>query len=151
MISSRRSLRSRPSFRRPRARRPHRSIPWRSRKPTPEPTLLAPPLANGLPGTACFVWLTAMIASPGETPAAPPLPVEEGEEPPEPEKPLSVLTLNGFSFGHPGIAELISRLATVPELTQVTLVESIAVDIEEENVLQFTVVARVKAPGGSTT
>lgn len=99
------------------------------------------------------VWLTGMIGAPGEEPVAPPAPpTEEGEEPPpEPAKPLSSLTLNGFSFGHDGIAELISRLSTIPELTQVTLVSSIAVDIEEEDVLQFNVVARIKAPGGSTT
>ncbi len=99
------------------------------------------------------VWLTGMIGAPGEEPVAPPAPpTEEGEEPPpEPARPLSSLTLNGFSFGHAGIAELISRLSTIPELTQVTLVSSVAVDIEEEDVLQFSVVARVKAPGGSTT
>jgi Tfp pilus assembly protein PilN len=57
----------------------------------------------------------------------------------------------GYSYDQEGVAELLSRLAVLPELASVQLVSSARTKIGETDVVEFTISATVKpGPGGPT-
>jgi Tfp pilus assembly protein PilN len=93
-----------------------------------------------LPGD---VWLTQLG---GDTPtsttdAAPPSTAPGTEQTP------TGLTLEGYSYSHPAVARLLSRLAVVPDLTNVQLDKSEVEMRGGVRVVHFTVAADVRRGG----
>ena len=58
------------------------------------------------------------------------------------------VVLNGFTYSHAAVARLLSRLAVVPELADVTLQSSTLTDVEGRPAVQFGIAANIR-PGGS--
>jgi len=82
------------------------------------------------------VWLSGLAAIPAETADA-----VAGE---------SSLTVNGYTHGQEGVARMLARLAVVPELSAVQLVSSASSLIGDTEVVQFSISAGVKLPGGAS-
>ena len=82
------------------------------------------------------VWLSGLAAIPAETADA-----VAGE---------SSLTVNGYTHGQEGVARMLARLAVVPELSSVQLVSSASSLIGDTEVVQFSISAGVKLPGGAS-
>jgi len=57
-------------------------------------------------------------------------------------------TLDGFTYSHPAVARLLSRLAVVPDLVNVQLQQSTRTKLGSANAVHFTIVADVRRPGG---
>ncbi len=93
-----------------------------------------------LPGD---VWLTSLLAqSPATGAAATPAPLAA---------PVAIgLTLSGSTYSQAGVARFLSRLAVVRSLTGVQLQSSTTTVIGKRHIVQFSVVAQVKAPGASS-
>jgi Tfp pilus assembly protein PilN len=91
------------------------------------------------------VWLTSLTAkapkSPGETVSS--AGTTPGSAP-------SGFTISGYTYSHDGVARLISRLAVLPDLKDVQLQTSTLTKIGERPVVQFTILADVRAGGGSS-
>jgi len=81
------------------------------------------------------VWLSGLAAAPAESDAA------AGQ---------SALTVNGYTHGQEGVARMLARLAVVPELSAVQLVSSASTLIGDIEVVQFSISALVKLPGGDS-
>jgi len=81
------------------------------------------------------VWLSGLAAMPSESNTA------AGQ---------SALTVNGYTHGHEGVARMLARLAVVPELSSVQLVLSASSLIGDTEVVQFSIAALVKPPGGGS-
>lgn len=60
------------------------------------------------------------------------------------------LVLSGSTYSQAGVARFLSRLAVVRSLTGVQLRSSTTTVIGARNIVQFTVVAQVKAPGAAS-
>lgn len=58
--------------------------------------------------------------------------------------------LTGFTYSQAAVAVLLSRLALIPELTQVQLTNSGEQVVGTQKVIQFSVSAQVKVPGASS-
>jgi Tfp pilus assembly protein PilN len=96
------------------------------------------------------VWLSGLIAAPGAPPEGAAAPASDSGEPaPQPAVPSS-LTINGYAHDQQGVARFLARLSVVPELMGVQLLSSTAALIGETEVVQFSVSALVKLPGGAT-
>jgi len=93
------------------------------------------------------VWLSGLVGNPPEQAQAAVPAAEEGAPPPPPQP--SSITVNGYTYGQDGVARILSRLAVVPELTSVSLLSSARTLLGETEVIQFSVTARVKLPGGA--
>ena len=59
-------------------------------------------------------------------------------------------TLVGSTYSQDGVARFLSRLAVVPDLANVRLVSSQTAAVGEREVVQFTIVADVRAPGAGS-
>lgn len=57
----------------------------------------------------------------------------------------SGFSLSGATYSHPAVARLLSRLAVVPDLENVALLTAATAKVGEKSVVQFTIVADVKA------
>lgn len=81
------------------------------------------------------VWLTnlAAVAPAGATAA----PIGTG------------FTLTGSTYSHSGVARFLSRLAVIPDLTNVRLQSSQSQVLNERPLVQFTILADVRAPGAA--
>jgi hypothetical protein len=80
------------------------------------------------------VWLTSLAAKApvaGATPAAPAAPTG--------------FTIVGYTYSHDGVARLLSRLAVVPDLTNIQLQRSALGEIAGRKIVEFSIVADVKA------
>jgi Tfp pilus assembly protein PilN len=62
----------------------------------------------------------------------------------------STFTMNGTTFTHESVARLLSRLALVPDLEDVTLVSSSKTKVGKRAAVAFSVAASIRAPGGSS-
>jgi Tfp pilus assembly protein PilN len=56
-------------------------------------------------------------------------------------------TVTGRTYSHAGVARLLSRLTALPDLEDVTLQNSHRVDVAGQDVVEFTIVAGVRADG----
>ena len=56
-------------------------------------------------------------------------------------------TLDGYTYSHPAVARLLSRLAVVPDLVNVQLQQSTLAKVGTSNAVHFVIVADVRAPG----
>lgn len=88
-----------------------------------------------LPGD---VWLTSLEA---QSPAAGPA---------LPDATANGLVLSGSTYSQAGVARFLSRLAVVRSLAGVQLQSSTTTVIGKRHIVQFTVVAQVKAPGAAS-
>jgi Tfp pilus assembly protein PilN len=93
------------------------------------------------------VWLTSLTAkgAPADAAAAP-APAAPGGA-----AQASAFTINGYTHEQEGVARLLARLSVLPELASVALVSSTRVEVNEQEVVQFSISAAVKQGGGGTT
>lgn len=85
------------------------------------------------------VWLTSLAATaPGGAGAA-----VAGTGP-------SGFTIVGYTYSHDAVARLLSRLAVVPDLTDVQLRNSALTELAGRKVVEFSIVADVRAEGASS-
>jgi Tfp pilus assembly protein PilN len=56
----------------------------------------------------------------------------------------TALTLEGYTYSQDGVARLLSRLAVVPDLTNVQLVSSKVTPVGSQNVINFTIVSGIR-------
>jgi Tfp pilus assembly protein PilN len=89
------------------------------------------------------VWLTSLTA---QAPAAPGV----GTRALGVSASSTGMTLMGYTYSHAGVARLLSRLSVLPDLTSVQLQTSVLAEIGERQVVQFTILANVKAGGPAT-
>jgi Tfp pilus assembly protein PilN len=90
------------------------------------------------------VWLTGLNAkSPVSAVATSSLPVAPGAPPTE-------FTMLGDTYSHAAVARFLSRLAVVPDLTNVQLQRSSMSKIGTQQVVQFTIAADIRAPGATS-
>jgi Tfp pilus assembly protein PilN len=96
------------------------------------------------------VWLTSLTA----TSATPTDATSAGGPPPDPTAAPSASSfqLAGFAKKQPSVAQLLSRLAVLPEISSVKLVNATSTEVGDETVVQFTITATLKAttPGPTT-
>ena len=59
------------------------------------------------------------------------------------------LTLTGSTYSQNGVARFLSRLAVVPDLANVRLQSSQSQVVNERELVQFTILADVRAPGSA--
>ena len=60
-------------------------------------------------------------------------------------------TLNGYTYSQDGVARVLTRLMVVPDLSNVQLSSSSATKVGTQNIVQFTIVANVRAPGANAS
>jgi Tfp pilus assembly protein PilN len=91
------------------------------------------------------VWLTTLVAkgAPAADPAAPAA-ANAGSQ-------ASSFTIGGYTHEQEGVARLLARLSVLPELASVALVSSTRVQVNDQEVVQFSISAAVKQGGGGTT
>ena len=85
------------------------------------------------------VWLTTLSASAPTAAAA-----QEGAAT------TTGFTLVGSTYSQDGVARFLSRLAVVPDLANVRLVSSQGALVGERELVQFTVLADIRAPGAGS-
>jgi Tfp pilus assembly protein PilN len=85
------------------------------------------------------VWLTNLAAT-APTTAAP----ASGTA-----APASGFTLTGSTYSQNGVARFLARLAVVPDLANVRLQSSQSAVVAERELVQFTILADVRTPGGA--
>jgi Tfp pilus assembly protein PilN len=90
------------------------------------------------------IWLTSLSARSPASPAsaAPVAPKAPGAEP-------TGLTINGYTYSHESVARLLSRLSVLPDLSNVQLQRSTLAPVGTQTVVQFTILADVRPPGGA--
>lgn len=59
-------------------------------------------------------------------------------------------TLDGYTYSHPAVARLLSRLAIVPDLVNVQLQQSTLTKIGNAQAVHFVIAADVRRPGGGS-
>jgi len=57
-------------------------------------------------------------------------------------------TIDGYTYSHPAVARLLSRLAVVPDLVNVQLQQSALTKVGSAEAVHFVIVADVRRPGG---
>jgi Tfp pilus assembly protein PilN len=90
------------------------------------------------------VWLATISAKapvPSSTAAAP-APVATGAT-----TAATGFTLDGYTYSHPAVARLLSRLAVVPDLVNVQLQQSMLTKVGNAQAVHFVIVADVRQPG----
>ena len=58
------------------------------------------------------------------------------------------VTITGYTFDHPDVAVLLSRLVALPTLNNVQLVSSVEANVGKRSVIQFTILANLRGVGG---
>ena len=91
------------------------------------------------------VWLTSLSAKSPASPAsaAPAPPTAPGTAP-------TGFVVNGYTYGHDGVARLLSRLSVLPGLHNVQLQKSTLSKLGTQEIVQFTILADVTPPGASS-
>jgi Tfp pilus assembly protein PilN len=99
------------------------------------------------------VWLSGLtLQAPEATAAVVPPTGSTTETTPAPTAPAATpgdFTMNGKAFSHEGVARLLSRLALVPDLDNVTLGHSTSTDAGKRGAVEFSVTAGVRLPGAT--
>jgi Tfp pilus assembly protein PilN len=62
----------------------------------------------------------------------------------------SEFTLDGYTYSHPAVARLLSRLAVIPDLVNVQLQQSTLTTVGSAQEVHFVIVADVRRPGGGS-
>jgi Tfp pilus assembly protein PilN len=98
------------------------------------------------------VWLSGMTL---QAPVVAPVTAAAGSvaAAPAPSTPTSTstdVTMNGSAFSHQGVARLLSRLALVPDLDNVTLGHSARLSPGSRGPVEFSLTAGIRAPGGTS-
>jgi Tfp pilus assembly protein PilN len=99
------------------------------------------------------VWLSALtLQAPTPPTALPTLPPGEAPAPSAASATSSDFTMTGSAFSHQGVARLLSRLALVPDLEDVTLGHSTKATPApgKRASVEFSVIAGIRAPGGTS-
>jgi Tfp pilus assembly protein PilN len=99
------------------------------------------------------VWLSGLILQAPTPPTALPSTLNGTQTPPATSTATSSdFTMNGKAFTHQGVARLLSRLALVPDLENVTLGHSTKVPPApgKRDAVEFSVMAGIRAPGGTS-
>jgi len=86
------------------------------------------------------VWLTVLTASSPASPAS-----VAAFVPPPPGTAPNQFTITGFTYSQDSVARLLSRLQVLPDLTNVQLQSSTLSALGTQTVVQFTIVANVRA------
>ena len=86
------------------------------------------------------VWLTVLTASSPASPAS-----AAAFAPPPPGTAPNQFTITGFTYSQDSVARLLSRLQVLPDLTNVQLQASTLSALGTQTVVQFTIVANVRA------
>jgi Tfp pilus assembly protein PilN len=90
------------------------------------------------------VWLTSLSAqAPVSAASGTPVAADPNAAPSE----FSVV---GYTYSQEGVAQMLTRLALVPDLANVTLQGSSATKVAGQSVVQFTIVANLRAPGATS-
>jgi Tfp pilus assembly protein PilN len=94
------------------------------------------------------VWLSslALQAPATSSSSAPPVPGATAAPAPS----ANSFSIDGNAYSHEGVARLLTRLALIPDLTDVTLGSSARVSPGKRSAVQFTINAAVRAPGGAS-
>ncbi len=99
------------------------------------------------------VWLSGLSLQAPAPAVAPVLPATPGAVPAAPAPSTSSstdMTMNGNAFSHQGVARLLSRLALVPDLQNVTLGHSARVSPGTRGPVEFSLTAGIRAPGATS-
>lgn len=59
-------------------------------------------------------------------------------------------TLDGYTYSHPAVARLLSRLAVIPDLVNVQLQQATLTTVGSAQEVHFVIVADVRRPGGGS-
>ena len=100
------------------------------------------------------VWLTTLVAkgAPRDASAAAPAPAAGDAAAPAPAAgDAYVFNINGYTHEQEGVARLLARLSVLPELASVSLVSSTRTQVNEQEVVQFTISATVKQGAGGAS
>ncbi len=84
------------------------------------------------------VWLTGLTSQAAETP-----------DPGTTEAVGASIILTGSTYSHSGVARLLARLGVLPALSNVQLQSSTTLKLEPRSIVQFSIYAGVKPPGGA--
>jgi hypothetical protein len=57
-------------------------------------------------------------------------------------------TLDGYTYSHPAVARLLSRLSVIPDLVNVQLQQSTMTKVGVAKAVHFVIAADVRQPGG---
>jgi Tfp pilus assembly protein PilN len=89
------------------------------------------------------VWLTSLTATAPKTPGPAVAAAVPGAAP-------TGFTITGHTYSQEGVARLLARLSVLPDLANVQLQTSVLGEIGERPVIQFTILANVRAGGTSS-
>jgi Tfp pilus assembly protein PilN len=64
--------------------------------------------------------------------------------------PATELTISGYTYSQASVARLLERLAVVPDLTDVQLQNSAGAAVSGQKVVNFTIVANIRAGKGAS-
>jgi Tfp pilus assembly protein PilN len=95
-------------------------------------------LALQAPAAVAVTPVTGEVAATPATPATPTTPTATG------------LTMNGSAFSHQGVARLLSRLALIPDLENITLNHSTRANPGKRGPVEFALTAGIRAPGATS-
>jgi Tfp pilus assembly protein PilN len=88
------------------------------------------------------VWLTSLSATAPNAPTG----VDAGGAP----GPATSFTLTGSTYSQNGVARFLARLSVIPDLANVRLQSSQSALVNERELVQFTMLADVRAAGATT-
>jgi Tfp pilus assembly protein PilN len=98
-------------------------------------------ISQVLPGD---VWLSSLDAK------SPLMATSAIASAPVPGAAPSGFTLSGFTYSQDGVARVLARIQVLPDLTNVQLEKSSSTQVGDRNVVSFTILADVRAPGGAS-
>ena len=92
------------------------------------------------------VWLSKLSAKSPISPSTPSTPGTPLVAPAAGAAPTE-MTIDGYTYSHDAVARLLSRLAVVPDLQNVTLQSSTLAGVGKQTVVHFTIAADLREPG----
>ena len=92
------------------------------------------------------VWLTSVVANVPLDPTAAAATTTSSALPAA----ATELTIQGYTYSQASVARLLERLTVVPDLTDVQLQNSAAASVSGQNVVNFTIVANIRAGKGAS-
>ena len=98
------------------------------------------------------VWLSGLtLSAPVAAPVVPTDGSTDSAPVPAPTTtaPVTDFTMNGKAFSHQDVAQLLTRLALVPDFSNVTLGHSTRVDAGARDAFEFSVTAGIRTPGST--
>ncbi len=95
------------------------------------------------------VWLSKLSAKSPISPGASSIPGTPLAAPVSVGAPTQ-MTIDGYTYSHDAVARLLSRLAVIPDLQNVTLQSSTLAGVGKQAVVHFTIAADLRSPGMSS-